>query len=135
MGKPEGVVVAGLVEDGNADLDGRILVGDRLLRVSAVQFGGQPALLTLGSGSQFTRTSREMIPATKLDFDTIMAAIASNEGRHGYTDVALELQHTDESVPRAAGTRVRQDDEALVEWNGARGTTVNGVSTPIRPGL
>ena len=25
-------------------------------------------------------------------------------------------------------------DEASVEWDGARGTTVNGVSTPMRPG-
>ena len=32
VGKPEGVVVANLVEGGNADLDGRILVGDRLIR-------------------------------------------------------------------------------------------------------
>ena len=52
VGKAEGVTVAALVEGGNADQDGRILVGDRLIRVSAVSFGGQKALVQLGSGQQ-----------------------------------------------------------------------------------
>ena len=99
-GKPNGVVVAGLVEGGNADLDGRILIGDRLVKVSAVQFGGQESLVKLGSGQMFTAVSRSMIPVLALPFDVIMNAIASNEGRWGYTDVALELRHTDASVPR-----------------------------------
>ena len=137
IGEAEGVVVAGLVEDGNADRDGRISIGDRLMRVSAVQFGGQESLVKLGGGAQFTSVSRNLIPCLKLPFDTIMAAIASNEGRWGYTDVALELRQTDATVPRAARTgtqRVDRTNEAEVSWDGARGTTVNGVSTPMRPG-
>ena len=51
-GKPEGVVVSGLVEGGNAEANGRILVGDQLLRLSAVSFGGQSALVTIGTGQQ-----------------------------------------------------------------------------------
>ena len=136
VGKPRGVVVAGLVEGGNAELDGRILVGDVLVRVSAVQFGGQSALVTLGTGSQYTKVTRELIPTTGMDFDTVMAAIASNGGQYGYTDVALELQHTAESVPRPAqpaSERATRRDGSSVEWDGARGTRVNGVSTPIRP--
>jgi len=134
VGKPEGVVVAGLVEDGNAELDGRVLVGDRLVKVSAVQFGGQQALLSLGTGTQFTQVSRDLIPATGMVFDTVMAAIGSNDGRHGYTDVVLELQHTEASVPRSATKRAARLEESNVEWDGASGTSVNGVSTPLRPG-
>ena len=67
-----------------------------------------------------------------------MSAIASNEGRWGYTDVALELMHTDASVPRASPARSaewqRSSAADRVEWDGARGTTSNGVSTPLRPG-
>jgi hypothetical protein len=131
-GKPEGVVVAGLVEGGNAEANGRILVGDRLLRVSAVSFGGQSALVTIGSGQQYTSFKRELIPATSLDFDTIIAAIGSNEGRYGYSDVVLELQHTDESVPRAAPARVASKEEG-VQWDAVSGTTNRGQSVPLRP--
>ena len=131
-GKPEGVVVAGLVEGGNAEANGRILVGDRLLRVSAVSFGGQSALVTLGSGQQYTSFKRELIPATSLDFDTIIAAIGSNEGRYGYSDVVLELRHTDESVPRATPTGVASPQEG-VQWDAVSGTTNGGKSVPLRP--
>jgi len=134
-GKAEGVTVAGLVEGGRAELDGRILVGDKLIRVSAVQFGGQQSLIKLGDGAQFTSVERNLIPVTALPFDVIMSAIASNEGRYGYTDVALELQRTDQSVPRVRQVqRSERKDEATVEWDGAKGTTVNGVSTPMKPG-
>ena len=134
-GKAEGVTVAGLVEGGRAELDGRILVGDKLIRVSAVQFGGQQSLIKLGDGAQFTSVERNLIPVTALPFDVIMSAIASNEGRYGYTDVALELQRTDQSVPRVRQVqRSERKDEATVEWDGAKGTTVNGVSTPLKPG-
>ena len=132
-GEAAGVVVAGLVEGGNAERDGRVLVGDRLMRVSAVSFGGQSALVTIGSGQQFTSFSRDLIPCTTLNFETIMSAIQSNEGRYGYTDVVLELMHTDASVQRtAAGERDRLDGQD-VQWDGARGTTSNGQSTPLRP--
>ena len=65
----------------NAEKDGRILVGDRLTRVSAVSFAGQSALVQLGSGQQYTSFKRELIPVTAMDFDTIMAAIASNDAK------------------------------------------------------
>ena len=134
-GKPEGVVVADLVSGGNADRDGRVLIGDKLMRVSAVQFGGQSALLTLGSGQQYTSTKRELIPCTTLDFDTIMAAIGSNEGRYGYTDVVLELAHTDASKPRAVPSSERSErlTDQDVAWDASKGTTSNGRSTPLRP--
>jgi len=63
-----------------------------------------------------------------------MAAIGSNSGRFGYVDVLLEFTHTDASVPRSA-TAVDRASRAGAEvgWDGARGTTVGGVSTPIRP--
>ena len=77
----EGVTVSELVEGGNAERDGRVLVGDRLLKCSAVTFGGEGALLTVGAGRQFTSWSRELIPCAQLDFEMIMAAIGSNSGR------------------------------------------------------
>ena len=101
----EGVVVAELIESGNAFADGRVLVGDKLVACSAVTFGGKGALVTVGVGRQFSSWERELIPCGKLDFDTIMAALGSNSGRFGYTDIVLELQHTDASVPRAATNR------------------------------
>lgn len=135
VGAAKGVAVAGLVEGGAAELDGRVLVGDKLLRTSAVMFGGDSALLQVG-GKQFTKVSRELIPATSLDFDTIMSAIGSNDGRYGYMDVVLELTHTDASVlrpPRPASERAeRREADAGAQWDGARGTTVGGRSTPIR---
>ena len=83
-GKAEGVVVADLVEDGNAWKDGRVFVGDRLAKVSAVILGGESALVTVGGGKQYTNWERELVPCTKMDFDSIMAAIglpsASNQG-------------------------------------------------------
>ena len=121
-GKAEGVVVADLVEDGNAWKDGRVFVGDRLAKVSAVILGGESALVTVGGGKQYTNWERELVPCTKMDFDSIMAAIGlpsasnqgatltsashanlrslppaliaigSNSGAWGYTDVALALE-------------------------------------------
>jgi hypothetical protein len=45
--------VAQLVDGGNAERDGRIWVGDRLVSTSAVLLGGESALLTVGGGNQF----------------------------------------------------------------------------------
>lgn len=135
-GEAEGVTVAGLVEGGNAELDGRVCVGDTLVKVSAVQFAGQSALVSLGGGQQFTSFTRELIPCTNMDFDTIMGAIGSNEGRYGYTDVVLELRKTDNSIPRAPSKdyqRLETDASKSVEWDASRGTQVNGKSTPLRP--
>ena len=120
----------------NADRDGRVCEGDRLLRVSAVQFVEQSSLLTVGPGTQFTKWNRTLIPCTALDFDTIMAAIASNDGRYGYVDVVLQLQRTDRSVARPsrpASERLRADAAAAPEWSGAKGlVTPGGLSTPVR---
>eukprot|EP00908_Phaeocystis_cordata_P023893 Transcript_6347.p2 GENE.Transcript_6347~~Transcript_6347.p2 ORF type:complete len:194 (-),score=46.52 Transcript_6347:95-676(-) len=134
-GEAQGVVVADLVENSNAWKDGRVFVGDKLLKCSAVIFGGQSSLVTVGTGSQFTNWERELVPCTKMDFDTIMSAIESNSGRLGYTDVVLVLERTDSSVERAmpAGMRVRLDDDNDDEQWGFAGTNVDGVSTPIRP--
>ena len=70
-----------------------------------------------------------------MDFDTIMSAIASNEGRYGYTDCVLELQHTDASVPRTveASKRAKRKEGQDMAWDAASGTTSNGKSTPLRP--
>ena len=75
LGEAEGVTVADLVEDGNAWKDGRVLVGDRLAKTSAVILGGESALVTVGGGKQYTNWERELVPCTKMDFDSIMAAI------------------------------------------------------------
>ena len=91
LGEAEGVTVADLVEDGNAWKDGRVLVGDRLAKTSAVILGGESPLLSVGGGKQYTNWERELVPCTKMDFDTIMAAIGSNSGAWGYTDVVLTL--------------------------------------------
>ena len=132
-GEAQGVLVAGLVEGGNAENDGRVLVGDKLLRASAVSFAGQSALVTLGAGQQFTSFERQLIPCTALDFETIMAAIGSNEGRYGYTDVVLSLAHTDASIPRPNAPRADRLTGQDVQWDAAAGTTSNGRSTPLRP--
>ena len=68
-----------------------------------------------------------------LDFETIMGAIQSNEGRYGYTDVVLEMMHTDESKPRAAQPGRERLTGQDVQWDAAAGTISNGKSTPLRP--
>ena len=135
LGEAEGVTVADLVEDGNAWKDGRVLVGDRLAKTSAVILGGESALVTVGGGKQYTNWERELVPCTKMDFDSIMAAIGSNSGAWGYTDVVLLFERTEDSVQRvqSAGSRVRLDDDNNDEDWDLGGTSVGGVSTPIRP--
>ena len=62
-GEKSGVVVASLVQGGNADKDGRILVGDKLIAVSAVILdASRTPLLGIGGGVQNTNWKREMIP-------------------------------------------------------------------------
>ena len=130
-----GVVVAALVAGGNAERDGRVHVGDELLACSAVVLGGESALLTVGGGAQYTNWKRQIIPCTNIGFDEIMAALGSNSGRFGYTDVLLELRHTADSKPGAfqpASERQRLVDQPEEEWDARRGTSVNGKSTPLR---
>ncbi|KAL1495201.1 hypothetical protein AB1Y20_017066 [Prymnesium parvum] len=132
-GAPEGVVVAELLPSGSALADGRVLVGDKLVSCSAVAFGGEGALLSVGASRQFTAWERRLLPCAKLDFETVMAALASNSGRFGYVDIVLELQHTEASVPRPAGGRGARDEAPRVEWDAGGGTRADGRSTPIRP--
>jgi len=82
LGEAEGVTVADLIEDGNAWKDGRVLVGDRLTKTSAVILGGESALVTVGGGKQYTNWERELVPCTKMDFDSIMAAIGLTQYLH-----------------------------------------------------
>ena len=82
FGEAEGVTVADLIEDGNAWKDGRVLVGDRLTKTSAVILGGESALVTVGGGKQYTNWERELVPCTKMDFDSIMAAIGLTQYLH-----------------------------------------------------
>lgn len=132
-GQDDGVAIANISETGSAYGDSRVCVGDKLLRVSAVVFGGQGALLTIGNNPAFTDWQRELIPCAKESFDTIMAAIGSNNGRWGYTDIVLELQHTEASVPRSA-VDVQRVAEQKSDWDPVRGYSVGGKSLPIAPG-
>ena len=79
-GKACGVVVADLVDGGNAEHDGRIWGGDRLLSTSAVVLGGDSALLTVGGGRQFTNWKRELIPATAMGFEEIETTANQSTG-------------------------------------------------------
>jgi hypothetical protein len=88
--------------------------------------------VSLGAGSQFSSWKRELIPCSKMDFDTIMSALGSNSGRFGCVDIVLELAHTDDSVPRAAEQRSTFKGSE-VEWDAAGGTRAGDKSTPIRP--
>lgn len=77
----DGVVVDFLVEGGNAEACGKIKPGDVLLATSAC----------MGRDGTF---ERKLIPSRYLDFDTIMAAIGSNEMRFSKTrtnDVILQF--------------------------------------------
>lgn len=90
VGKPAGVRVARVVEGSNADLNGRVCVGDELVSTSAVVFTDK-----FNSGS-FSNWERQMVTCTKMEFDGIMAAIRSNDGRYGSS-----------SGPRRARCRAR----------------------------
>jgi len=67
------------VPGGNAERDGKIQVGDKLISTSAVVFdqSNQP-LFSLGAASATTNWKREMIACGNMDFSTIMTAIKSN---------------------------------------------------------
>merc|ERR1712167_41479 len=62
-GQAKGLVVKDLVPGGNAERDGKILVGDKLIATSAVVLdsSNQP-FISLGSSSTTTNWKREMIP-------------------------------------------------------------------------
>lgn len=126
--KPLGVRVAQIVPGGNADLNGRICVGDELVATSAVIFTDK-----YNQGS-FSNWERQMIACTRMDFDSIMAAIGSNDGRYGCVDVVLQLRPTEQTVPRPIGTSRAANPAEDVEWDAFRGVrSAKGASMPIRP--
>lgn len=53
-----------------------------------------------------------MIPCGLWDFESVMRAIGSNNGRWGYTDVRMTLRRTDKSIPRARQQAVEDVPEA-----------------------
>lgn len=123
----KGVRVADFVQGGNADRDGRIWIGDVLLQCSAIQFTKQ---MELGGFSNWERT---MISAS-MEFDGVMAAIQSNDGRFGCVDVVMKFRRTPESLPRPV-TDIRRDgdDETAVKWDALGGVKSGSASLPIRP--
>ena len=83
-GQPKGVVVDYLVEGSNAEASGKIQPGDVLIAVTAVKVFG-------------ARFERKLLPATELDFDTIMAAIGSNEPKWQCKNVVLQFMRPSEA--------------------------------------
>jgi len=67
------------VPGGNAERDGKVLVGDKLIATSAVVLdkSNQP-LLSLGGAGATNNWKRQMIPCGNMDFNSVMAAIKSN---------------------------------------------------------
>ena len=107
-GQPAGVRVKEITDGGNADLDGRVFVGDELVAVSAVLLKNEGRLTVGGSG--FTNWERQMVPALAMDFDTVMDAIGSNTGRYGYKNVAIEVRRTTSSLVQAKPRRLGNSD-------------------------
>ena len=99
-GDDGGVVVDFLVEGGNAEESGVIKTGDVLLATTAC----------MGRDGTF---ERKLIPSRYLDFDTIMAAIGSNEARFNKqrrNDVILQFArpgapYQDDGDPYEGGSR------------------------------
>jgi hypothetical protein len=127
-GKPSGVRVAELIPGGNADLNGRVCVGDELVATSAVIFKDR----LFGSGG-FTNWERQMVACIKMDFDSIMTAIGSNDGRYGCVDVVLKLRPTAQTVPRPFSPPAARQADDGVQWNAVDGVTKGKSSMPIRP--
>ena len=86
---PKGVKVIDLVEGGNAEASGAVAVDDVLVGLSAVRF----------SGAKF---ERNMFPATKMDFDTVVEGIGSNKEEWKCKDVFLQFSRPVASPPPAA---------------------------------
>lgn len=80
----KGVYVQDLVEDGLAETQGKIQVGDVLVAVTAVKVVG-------------AKWERRLLPARKFDFDTTVGAIGSNEAKWGCNDVILMFERPGES--------------------------------------
>ena len=81
---PRGVKVIEVQPDSNAAAAGTVAVGDVLVGVSAVRYIG-------GAYLGKARPERDIFPADKMDFDTVVGAISSNEPPE-CTDVVLRLR-------------------------------------------
>lgn len=79
-----GVYVKDLVDEGNAQQQQRIRIGDVLVGITAVKVVG-------------AKYERRLIPARKFDFDTMVGAIASNEPRFACEDVVLAFERPGEA--------------------------------------
>ena len=101
-GQSKGLRVASLVPGGNADFDGRVFEGDKLIAVSAVTFTKGE---TLAGQKVYNNWERIMVTVASESFDFTMKAIESNSSRHGYTDVILRVRRTDDSVFRVPPSR------------------------------
>jgi hypothetical protein len=80
----KGVYVQDLAEDGLAARQGKIQVGDVLVGMTAVKIVG-------------AKWERRMIPARRFDFDTVVGAIESNNGKWGCSDVILMFERPGEA--------------------------------------
>jgi len=69
---PKGVKVVGLASGGKGEICGKIQVGDQLKSCSAIKF--------ISGSSKFVL---EDIDCTKLDFDTVVSALTSNQSKFG----------------------------------------------------
>jgi hypothetical protein len=74
-----GVKVIELVEGGNADASGKVQADDVLVGVSAVRFIG-------------AKFERNIYDATKMDFDSVVDAIGSNEEKWNCKEVFLQFK-------------------------------------------
>jgi hypothetical protein len=79
-----GVYVQDLVEDGLAARQGKIQVGDVLVGMTAVKIVG-------------AKWERRLIPARKFDFDTVVGAISSNNGKWGCSDIIMMFERPGEA--------------------------------------
>ena len=80
----KGVFVQDLVEGGAAERQGIIKPGDILTGVTAIKVSG-------------AKWERRLLPAKNFDFDTVIGAIGSNEGKWGCNDVIMQFKRPDEA--------------------------------------
>lgn len=88
------IVVEEILPGGNADKLGRIAVGDVLVGCSAVTLKeGSDKLEKEGYGARpYVNWTEVWIPTEGLEFDTVMAALGSNNPRWGIFTIELELE-------------------------------------------
>lgn len=80
----KGLYVQDMVEGGNAERSGKVMVGDILVGITAVKIVG-------------AKYERRMIPCRKFDFDTMVGAVESNDAKWGCDGVILMLERPEEA--------------------------------------